>query len=831
MIRLGLLVVLLASLVHAAESPPAHLPNELSAEAILDGAYPFPPSPLVAVGERVDGLDRSRLGAVPAPGVHPRLLFGPSQLPELRTRIANSAVGQALLGQLRARTGATIRKPGTWESQVFAHLVAGESEAALALYRVNQGTPSDKPGHYQPNPLYPLVLEAYDALLSDDRTRGELVAKAVVGYARMITPLLREAFAQPMHDDVFRIKVESVPSSPQNPAHGQMQVWSGPRDLVGYHLLGYAYDFAAPWMDAGQQAVVRDAIAQATFGKLWLGARLPHHFRNWNWCAVALSQPLLALAIEGEPGFDPRVYRLGVACARDYLTYGISPQGSSTEAVGYTQFGFVWANPFLVAATRRGDSLLTHSHFRAMLGWYLHAAEPWGRAWTSHGDGGDSGPSLGTALMWHHFFPGDAEATEVLRQVQPDPATIAKNRDHLIEMLTWVGDPLSTPAAPALQPTWFDAQRSSLIARAGTGADAAVLQFECRTDSVGASHEHADRGAFTFSALGRSWAKDYFRSVESRHHNVVTIDGKGQGYWPGPGRWLGQVDAGWAMLAACDAADAYRWQWPKTILTDPADSPRFAYPRWASYRTESQAWQATWAGIASEADDRPAVVAHWQGFADVAGGPRMWDEDGWPRRVPWNPVQRAFRTVAFARGAHPWLLVVDDVQKDAQERLYEWGMMTGANTEVVSIVGNDVILADATVARDSDGQPKPKPGTRLLLVRVLNRAAPALARERTTMPAIRLETYERKDALTADGRSFGMDRRLIIPSRATSPDFRILLLPFRQGDPLPQTTWDAGRQHLTIRVGTQQDDLDFSADADGRTRLTLTRNDLLVTLP
>ena len=37
---------------------------------------------------------------------------------------------------------------------------------------------------------------------------------------------------------------------------------------------------------------------------------------------------------------------MGVQIVRDYLTYGISANGFSTEAVGYTQFGLVWANPF-----------------------------------------------------------------------------------------------------------------------------------------------------------------------------------------------------------------------------------------------------------------------------------------------------------------------------------------------------------------------------------------------------------------------------------------------------------------------------------------------------
>ena len=81
----------------------------------------------------------------------------------------------------------------------------------------------------------------------------------------------------------------------------------------------------------------------------------------------------------------------------------------------------------------------------------------------------------------------------------------------------------------------------------------------------------------------------------------------------------------------------------------------------------------------------------------------MWDEDAWPKRVPHNTVQRAFRTVAFVRGDHPYLLVTDDIQKDDKERLYEWIMMTGLDTDIAQFTDNDTVLCDATATRSADG--------------------------------------------------------------------------------------------------------------------------------
>ena len=834
------LLALVCSGLSAAEPLPAHLPGELSAEEILNGAFPFPPSPAVAVSQRTEGFAPDRLGVVPAPGVHPRILISPDQLPELRTRIAETAIGRALRKQLDERTS-IFTKAGTWEKSFFDTLVAGEGAKALAIYEANQPDAAKKSGHYQPYPLYALTLESFGALLDDDRARGERVGKALAGYAQMLAPLVERAMNVPLYDDMWRAKV-------QGPVTGKWSESQGLRDLMGYQLVGYAYDFAAPWMAEADRAPVRSIIARTTANRLWMGGRLPHHFRNWNWCAVGLGQPLLALAIEGEEGYDPRVPKLGGDIARDYLTYGISPSGASTEAVGYTQFGFVWANPFLLAMARRGDVQLTQDHFRNMLTWYAHSMEAEGTTWTSHGDGGDTGPSLGTALLWKRFFPTDALADFTLQRVTASLGEkLGKGQDHIIEQLILCGDadtkdgkPVDYQAGKALglPTTWFDPIRSSLIARDAWGPKATTMQFECRTDSVGGSHEHADRGAFTFSALGRPWARDYFRSIESRHHNVVLIDGKGQGFWPGPGRWLGLADTPTVTIAACDAADAYRWWWPKAIKTDsldPAVSPRFAQERWASYLEEAKAFRADYGDGPYERDDRPSVIAHWKGFSDVAGGPRMWDEDGWPVRLPYNPVQRAFRTVVFGKGAKPWLLVVDDLQKDQQEHLYEWGMMTGPNTELVSLVQTPALatleLCDATVRRDAEGRPKPAKEDRALTVSVLRRQVPAKAADYAAMPSIRLETYERKDTTGPDGRTYGTDKRLIVPTRAVAPDFVVLLQPHLTATPAAKATWNADRTELTIDDSDGATTIALKPGADGRTRVAVRKGDVLANVP
>jgi len=826
-----------------AAAVPAHLPGELSADEILNGAYPFPPSPPVAVSENWNGFATNRLSKIPPPGVHPRILFSPEDLPDLRQRIAGTQTGRELIANLRERVATGILKADTWENNVFEKLATGDTAGALTILNSNP-KPNSAAGHYQPYFLYLLVMESFDALVKDDPVAGKKVAAAIAGYAKMVAPLVDDQLLAPLNDDVWRVKVAG-------PTTGNWSSNQGIRDLLGYHNLGYAYDFAAPWMTDAQRATVRGVIAKVTAGRVWLGARLPHHFRNWNWVAVGLQQPLLSLAIEGEDGYDPRVFRLGVQIARDYLSYGISESGCSTEAVGYTQFGLVWGDPFFVAATRRGENLLVLDHHRKMIDWYLQSMEPFAprsaqfaggdaeqslrslpSTWTSHGDGGVEGPSVWTMAMWKYFFPQDPKIDFLWQTViHAGGKDQLKEKIHIIEPLIFCSDGLKPEKDYAdgaklnLPVTWFDPKRSSLIARSGWSADALALQFECRTDSVGGSHEHADRGSFTLSALGRSWAHDSFRSVETKYHNCVLIDGVGQGFWPGPGRWLGLHDDGKILTAACDAKDCYDWWWPKQVVTEPENFIRFEYPRWDSYRDQAAKFRQDNAGVKIERDPRPSVVAHWTGF--TAGDPRMWDEDSWPVRLLHNPVERAFRSVALVRGDKPFVLVADDIQKDGREHLYEWQMMTGPDTELASAKDNDVLLCDATLPRNDDGTPRLKKGDRLLLVRVLRLNNPAQVHEFQSKPAVRLETFEKKDTLVPDAgpnalsgsRSFGLDKRLVIPSRSVSPDFVVLLFPLRQGDALPVTQWNSDCTRLEVKVAGKTTAFSMIKDSFGCTLL------------
>jgi hypothetical protein len=808
---------------------PKSLPGEQTASEVLDGKYPYPPSPAVESHDDARNFEASRITPLPPPGVHPRILCSPDDLPDIRKRLHETEAGKSLFSAAHALLVKSIGTPGTPGFDCYQALARGDADGAKKILLANP-TLLGTVKHYDFYMPTCLELSAFEATINQDDAEGKKAAAALATWIDVIRPSVEEDLHRPLAEDIFRIAA-TPDEIKANPMAGQM------RSLMGYSAIGFAYDFAFNFMNDAQRKDVRGLIADCTNDRLWMGARLPHHFRNWNWIEIGLSEPLLALSIEGEEGYDPRLLKLGIEIENDYFNYGLSSQGSATEAVGYMNFGLVWGNAFAVTAQRHGAHLLTQSHYRAMPDWYLQSLQPFGATWESHGDGGDSGPQQWTLAMLKYFYPTDPRTVALWQNF------CAGTKDpylawHCLEQMIWASDlpgdshattqqAIDTAASLKLPLTFFDNTRSSLNTRSGWDKDATSIEFECRTDSVGASHEHADRGNFTLTALGREWSHESFRSVETRYHSCVLIDGLGQGYWPGPGRWVGLNDQGWALTAACDASQAYDWRWFKEISTEDPDSfIRFKYPRWMSYRAESINLHKELAGISFERDTRPGVVAFWKDFVDVARGPRLWDEDSWPTRIPHNPVERAFRTLCFVRGAHPYLLVDDDIQKDQAEHLYEWLMLTGPNTDAAKISGDDLILCDASVPHDTDGTPKPPKGAAQLLVRILQANAPAKAIDFQESENPRLEILEKKDLLQSEGgRSFGSDRRLVIPRRSVAPDFKILLFPLRAGETLPKTQWaDDAHTSLTVSANGNIDRFTFSHGDDGRTGIRIERD-------
>lgn len=179
------------------------------------------------------------------------------------------------------------------------------------------------------------------------------------------------------------------------------------------------------------------------------------------------------------------------------------------------------------------------------------------------------------------------------------------------------------------------------------------------------------------------------------------------------------------------------------------------------------------------------------------------------------------------RGNNPYVLIVDDIQKDETERLYEWRMKVPTNVEVYNISKGDIILGGVTEKRSKSysvhhspyrtGLPVAEKGQAMLLVRVLQANQPDIAAYQDNPKLETLEFIKHDDSHQFAGRSMGVGKRLVIPSRSVKPDYKVFIYPFRHGDPLPETKLSEDGSEVVVTWANQVDKISFKENANGRT--------------
>jgi hypothetical protein len=365
------------------------------------------------------------------------------------------------------------------------------------------------------------------------------------------------------------------------------------------------------------------------------------------------------------------------------------------------------------------------------------------------------------------------------------------------------GEP--SPVKAGLPLTFFAPQRGLMVTRSDLSSDALYLQMHTRQDLGG--HTHADRTSFMLAGLGRLWApiislsggSKYGNIVETRYHSNILIDDIGQGasggWAPQPARVLQFVDTGGGTFAVGDAKYAYDWLWVRDGGRD-------------EERKLTQGWQ--------KVDETPNDFQYRP--VDLPWMNRSWyDRAHWLRpgetqrciKKAFNPVQRAFRTAGIVRGPHPYALVIDDIQKDDRLHNYKWLMQLSG---VLGVVGRYQFSDDTSVASLVLGAADDD--RRLWVCLLQNNYDNAMHRYGDIG---RVEQY------MGNVRWGTPSKRLVIDAWSEAPDFKILLMPFREGQDLPQAGWDAAGESVTLTWADQTDVLRFTAKA-GRTALTVSRD-------
>jgi hypothetical protein len=203
--------------------------------------------------------------------------------------------------------------------------------------------------------------------------------------------------------------------------------------------------------------------------------------------------------------------------------------------------------------------------------------------------------------------------------------------------------------------------------------------------------------------------------------------------------------------------------------------------------------------------------------------------------IPYPPtsVEWAIRSILLVRGARPYVLVVDDIRKEQADapHNYRWMMNNRSKMELDAYGGEtkgefklqmapgstpvEATLFHLPDAGDEAGKPR-------LLVRDLSEA------DNSRQPAIRLDRTEFKPAKGMEKDFYlneQVNRVLIDRTGVVEPKYKVLFFPYRVGEKLPKTAWNADKTVLTIDLqnGTV-DTIKFDAsNPDHRTRLLFSR--------
>ena len=558
-----------------------------------------------------------------------------------------------------------------------------------------------------------------------------------------------------------------------------------------YDGLGLAYDFIYNWMSPAQRNVTRALISQMYTNVHSYAWGLPTYNRQ-NWITEGMSLVMSDLAIEGETGFDAQTTADLRTQMRNYSTqWGIMEQGFTGEGMGYYGFGMgLGGAQASVALARRQDNIFVTTRLYQSMIEAFYQMPPWlgGNMFGHQDQAGWSGSAQATIyFVEKYMFPDDPMVDLVFRN-----ALLTGSQDQIglykaifgVAPSTVYTNYAVTAAASGLWLTKFDPQRGLGTARSDWSTNAVQLDFDCRFDTFGTGHMHTDRNNFDVWANGRTWIGDPgYHITENDAHSTVLIDGLGESgtsiepEWPSlSGKVVEVRDQPGMALFSGDASIAYSYT---EINNDPTATQGVTIPvRW--------------------------VDCWYNAPAALYGDDQLMTNYLHVNPTPYNPVQRAFRSALLIRGTKPYVLVVDDIQKDTLPHTYTWS----ANTIGCDNIKDMAMLAgaDATNAvfyhTNDTGAFQPR-----MLVRVLNATG--------TRPPIQLTNY-------VDGLGDQNICIAITASNTVAPDFKVLLFPHLNGDAMPTTTLSNNLLTVTMSDG-QSDHIYFTPNTDGRTRIATYR--------
>ncbi len=757
------------------------------------------------------------VGKAPAPGVHPRLFFSPEDLPAIRKRIKEDrgaheawlnllAYAHAL--RLDYDESADYAKPdwvkGSWwiHGRVTdMHLFGGYAKDREDYYGLlAQGKFPDKTYNNTDNPVanffLPASAEAYRCLIEEDIPSAQKLATAVVNAVQF---------------EQERCAKNDKPVSPGNPPNP-----STPRFAAAN--LGLIYDFLYNYMTPDQQKTVRDELVTLSAWHDNYGTFNNAEAGRSNWASFS-EWALDLMAIQGEPGFNDLKF-LGLYRGwRNFYTYSFFDSGAAFEGEGKLLFGLEAVVAFDRVAPLYGLEPLTHHPMlKRLFGNFaplsiMPTQDGYVRFDMLGGLGGNNG--LESLVTAHYLFPQDRNIDFVYRcMVGNDYSSIPSNNwqawNNCVVSAVFATsfDPQNTPENLHLPLTFFCGQRAMMITRSSWDRDATLLAMHVRGASGG--HPYRDRNGLMLSGQGRVWVTiPWDQDIGGWACNTVRIDNADQNATT-PGRVVDFVDAPQASFMTGDAKYCWDWVW-NSIDKDPDGTPltqddvaNFQGKRDGAWTPVEQCFNDfAWTKVDRKEFTMPLKFNHDWCAPDGC-------MNTYVRQIN-TPVLKCFRSAGLVRGARPYVLVVDDVQRDDFPTQYDWNLSFPQDVQKIDyssegLSGQPGDLYFAWKA-DLNDQRVLKDGAPALLIRVVGcqgQRAP--------------DQFDLKDKLNI----------LTISTRAVAPDFRVLLYPFHKGDPIPDTSLAPSARGNLLKVSfphEQEDEITLSPDpASGRTCVAIKRD-------
>lgn len=762
----------------------------------------------------------------PPEGVHPRIFFGPDDIPDIKNRLETLESGQAVRRQIHAYTllmllgtsnysqnagyalddfgNRWVGNAGHWSAEPHYSKLVAEDPTVWTDVEI-------KRKHITASIMSMLALECllYDGEMNDDlgvsyNDLAQDLAKALTFWATL-------AIDDPLVE----------------PSSNHFNHFGGMHTAITYDLLH-------GFMTEDQRVVVRQAIAKIIPDEPRHGAYLPAYTCTSNWATLNSFEIIPNLALEGEAGYKPELTERWMRTLHTFVNYGWYASGAGYEGLG-KNYLFM---PTLIACAKRGYSLLGHPHVRAYGQQFLPAiTQPFGHGFTSYDVWGGSGDDAETGgykfkssdaigmkwifpndptvdFMWKNYIQqwtkNDSEGY-VYQQISPDDSYYNYFVPAAVFALDYSPGDWQAEADATVETDYFADDRGLAVMKSSTDRDALAMQFHCRQDMGG--HTHGDRNDFTLSGLGRVWVRKSYGGSNFQptwFHSTILIDDKGMGVGDPDGdkcrqpgtilEWTPDEDM---TKVAGDATYAYTWEWHWSPQTD--DHPWLGTNDWTAV-------EETW----NDFQYMPRDEAHFDmPFYEFP----HWSQEGKFERMvkrPFNPMEKVMRTVAMVKGENPFVLIVDDLKKDEETHNFKWVAQVARDLTIEETVvdlnndnyRNDVILREPATT-----------GNRLLLVRILNNE-----NYDGNVPNAVMDTLEYFDYFSGNpyNDNPNLDRpRLIVESNSVEPNFKMLLFPFVENQELPTTNWNATRDTLTVIFNEEEQIFAFPTNDNGRTEIEI----------